>query len=200
MWRARYGSAAISFPDFLPTGGVTVNGVLISGGDMIITAFALGSAFGLFFFFGRTRTGKAMTAVEGKNGKAPKYVKDLRKVMDDKDIDIVTIAMPNHWHVLASIWAIQSGKDVYVEKPLGHNIWEQRKLVEAARKHEKIVQMGNYTRSLQSHRSAIEFLRSGKLGKIKVARGICYGPRASIRKLRCKQPLSGSLRPTREAV
>jgi predicted dehydrogenase len=91
--------------------------------------------------------------------------------------------MPNHWHVLASIWAIQAGKDVYVEKPLGHNIWEQRKLVEASRKHNKIVQMGNYTRSLQSLRSAMEFLRAGKLGKVKVARGLCYNRRASIRKL-----------------
>jgi hypothetical protein len=125
----------------------------------------------------------AMTVVEKKTGQKPAYVQDLRKIMDDKTIDAVSIAMPNHWHVLASIWAIQSGKDVYVEKPLGHNIWEQRKLVEASRKHNKIVQMGNYTRSLQSHRSAIEYLRSGKLGKVKVAHGICYGARGSIRKL-----------------
>jgi predicted dehydrogenase len=125
----------------------------------------------------------AMDKVDKKTGRKPAYVPDLRKIMDDKSIDVVSIAMPNHWHVLASIWGIQSGKDVYVEKPLGHNIWEQRKLVEASRKHNKIVQMGNYTRSLQSHRSAIEFLHSGKLGKVKVAHGICYGARASIRKL-----------------
>jgi len=127
--------------------------------------------------------GDAMTAVEKKTGQKPAYVQDLRKVMDDKSIDLVSIAMPNHWHVLASIWAIQAGKDVYVEKPLGHNIWEQRKLVEASRKHDKIVQMGNYTRSLESHRSAIEFLRSGKLGKVKVVHSIVYGTRGSIRKL-----------------
>jgi predicted dehydrogenase len=127
--------------------------------------------------------GEAMTAVEKRTGKKPAYVQDIRKIMDDKSIDAVSIAMPNHWHVLGSIWAIQSGKDVYVEKPLGHNIWEQRKLVEAARKHNKMVQMGNYTRSLQSHRSAIEFLRSGKLGKVKVVHGIYYGTRNSIRKL-----------------
>jgi len=125
----------------------------------------------------------AMTAVEKKAGNKPAYVPDLRKIMDDKTIDAVSIAMPNHWHVLASIWAIQSGKDVYVEKPLGHNVWEQRKLVDAARKHNKIVQMGNYTRSLQSHRAAIEYLRSGKLGKVKVAHSIVYGTRGSIRKL-----------------
>jgi len=127
--------------------------------------------------------GDAIAAVEKKTGRKPEYVQDLRKIMDDKSIDVVSIAMPNHWHVLASIWAIQAGKDVYVEKPLGHNIWEQRKLVEAARKHNKIVQMGNYTRSLQSYRTAIEFLRAGKLGKVKVAHGICYGKRGSIRKL-----------------
>jgi predicted dehydrogenase len=125
----------------------------------------------------------AMTVVEKKTGRKPAYVQDLRKIMDDKAIDVISIAMPNHWHVLASIWGIQSGKDVYVEKPLGHNIWEQRKLVDASRKHNKIVQMGNYTRSLQNHRSAIEFLRSGKLGKVKVAHGIVYGARGSIRKL-----------------
>src|SRR6185295_1761144 len=125
----------------------------------------------------------AMGAVEKRTGQKPAYVQDLRKVMEDKSIDCVSIAMPNHWHVLASIWAIQAGKDVYVEKPLGHNIWEQRKLVEAARKHNKLVQMGIYTRSLQSHRSAIEFVRSGKLGKVKVVHSIVYGTRTSIRKL-----------------
>jgi len=127
--------------------------------------------------------GDAMTVVEKKTGRKPAFVQDLRKIMEDKSIDLVSIAMPNHWHVLASIWAIQAGKDVYVEKPLGHNIWEQRKLVEASRKYNKIVQMGNYTRSLQSHRTAIEYLRSGKLGKLRVAHGICYGNRTSIRKL-----------------
>jgi predicted dehydrogenase len=125
----------------------------------------------------------AMSAVEKRTSRKPAYVPDLRKIMDDKSIDVISIAMPNHWHVLASIWGIQSGKDVYVEKPLGHNIWEQRKLVEASRKHDKLVQMGNYPRSLQSYRSAIEFLRAGKLGKVKVAHGICYGTRPSIRKL-----------------
>jgi predicted dehydrogenase len=103
-------------------------------------------------------------------------------MLEDKSIDFISIAAPNHWHVLASIWGIQAGKDVYVEKPLGHNVWEQRKLVEAARKHEKIVQMGNYTRSLGSHRSAIDYLRSGKLGKVKLARGLCYNKRGSIGK------------------
>jgi predicted dehydrogenase len=127
--------------------------------------------------------GDAIGAVEKKTGRKPQYVQDLRKIMDDKTIDVVSIAIPNHWHVLASIWAIQSGKDVYVEKPLGHNIWEQRKLVEASRKHNKLVQMGNYTRSLESFRSAVAYLRSGKLGRVKLAHGICYNKRGSIRNL-----------------
>jgi predicted dehydrogenase len=124
----------------------------------------------------------AMNSVEKKTGKKPEHHLDLRKMLEDKSLDIISIAAPNHWHVLASIWAIQAGKDVYVEKPLGHNVWEQRKLVEASRKHEKIVQMGNYTRSLGSHRSAMEYLRSGKLGKVKLARGLCYNKRGSIGK------------------
>ena len=122
----------------------------------------------------------AMNAVEKKTGKKAEHYTDISKMLEDKSIDFISIAAPNHWHVLASIWAIQAVKDVYVEKPLGHNIWEQRKLVEASRKYDKLVQMGNYTRSLGSHRTAIEYLRSGKLGKVTLARGLCYNKRASI--------------------
>jgi predicted dehydrogenase len=122
----------------------------------------------------------SMDKVEQRTGKKAQYVQDLRRVFEDKSIDAVSIATPNHWHVLASVWAIQAGKDVYVEKPLGHNLWEQRKLVEAARKHGKIVQQGNMPRSSSGVRAAIEFLRSGKLGKIQLARGVCYNRRNSI--------------------
>ncbi len=124
----------------------------------------------------------AMNSVEKKTGRKPEHYLDLRRMLEDKSLDVVSIAAPNHWHVLASLWAIQAGKDVYVEKPLGHNVWEQRKLVEASRKHDKLVQMGNYTRSLGSHRTAIEYLRSGKLGKVTLARGLCYNRRGSIGK------------------
>jgi predicted dehydrogenase len=125
---------------------------------------------------------EAAAAVERKGGRKPQYVADLRKLFEDSSIDAVSIAAPNHWHALASIWAIQSGKDVYVEKPLCHSLWEGRKLVEASRKYGKIVQMGNYTRSLGNFRSAIEFLKTGKLGRIKLARGICFNKRESIGK------------------
>jgi predicted dehydrogenase len=123
-----------------------------------------------------------MTNAEKKTGKKPVHYKDIRKLLEDKSIDAVSIATPNHWHCLASIWAIQAGKDVYVEKPLGHNLFEGRKLVEASRKYDKLCQMGNYPRSLGHVRDAIKYLREEKLGKVKVARGICYNKRGSIGK------------------
>src|SRR5439155_16488397 len=78
--------------------------------------------------------GPAMTLAENKQHKTPKYEQDIRKVLEDKTIDIVTIATPNHWHALAAIWAMQAGKDVYVEKPVSHNVSEGRRIVETARK------------------------------------------------------------------
>ncbi|APW59591.1 Gfo/Idh/MocA family protein [Paludisphaera borealis] len=113
-------------------------------------------------------------------GSAPKYVQDIRRLLDDKSIDAVSIATPNHWHALAAIWAIQAGKDVYVEKPVSHNVSEGRRIVEAARKHDKIVQTGTQCRSHKGIQDAMAFLRSGKLGQIYMAKGLCYKPRGSI--------------------
>ncbi|HXG10243.1 MAG TPA: Gfo/Idh/MocA family oxidoreductase [Gemmataceae bacterium] len=127
--------------------------------------------------------GPAMRAAEQAQGKAPKYEKDLRKVLDDKSIDIVSIATPNHWHALAAIWAMQAGKDVYVEKPVSHNVSEGRRIVEVARKLKRICQTGTQSRSMTGMREAIAFLHSGKLGKVQVARGLCYKPRGSIGKV-----------------
>ena len=101
-------------------------------------------------------------------------------MLDDKDIDAVSIATPNHWHALATIWACQAGKDVYVEKPVSHNVCEGRRMVEAARKYNRIVQTGTQCRSHQGIQDAVEFLRSGKLGKVYMAKGLCYKPRGSI--------------------
>jgi len=95
----------------------------------------------------RNVIGRAMKAVSSNNGSEPKYVQDLRRVLDDKDIDAVSIATPNHWHALAAIWAIQAGKDVYVEKPVSHNVSEGRRMVEAAEKYERVVQAGTQCRS-----------------------------------------------------
>ena len=105
---------------------------------------------------------------------------DLRKVFERKDIDAVSIATPNHWHALGAIWAIQAGKDVYVEKPVSHNVMEGRRIVDAARKHGRICQTGTQSRSNPGTREMMEFVQSGKIGDVKVARGLCYKPRGSI--------------------
>ena len=107
---------------------------------------------------------------------------DLRRVMDDKDIDAVVIATPNHWHALATIWALQAGKHVYVEKPSSHTVWEGRKMVEATARYNKIVQVGTMNRSRPAVRDAIKFIHEGGLGKIYMARGLCYKPRPAIGK------------------
>src|SRR4051812_11536420 len=123
---------------------------------------------------------KAMKAIEDKQGKKPVYHQDFRKLIEDKSIDAVTIATSNHTHALLSIWAMQAGKHVYVEKPVSHNIWEGRKIVEAARKYQKICQTGTQSRSYKGFQEAVKFLQEGKLGRIKIARGLCYNPRPSI--------------------
>jgi predicted dehydrogenase len=117
---------------------------------------------------------RGIKQVEGRQKVAPKFVQDLRRIMDDKDIDVVSIATPNHWHALAAIWAIQAGKDVYVEKPVSHNVWEGRRIVDFARKHNKIVQTGTQSRSNEGMRQAIDYVQSGKLGKVTLARGLCW--------------------------
>ena len=108
--------------------------------------------------------------------------KDLRELIEDADIDAVVVSTCNHWHALASIWAIQAGKDVYVEKPVSHNVWEGRKIVEAARKYKRIVQGGTQQRSDLLQDRIKEFLDKGDLGKIKYVRCNRYGQRASIGK------------------
>ena len=85
--------------------------------------------------------------VQEHAGNLPQRVSDLRKVLDDKDLDAVSIASPDHWHTLLALWAIQAGKDAYVEKPCSHNLFEGRKLIEAARKYNRIVQHGTQSRS-----------------------------------------------------
>lgn len=115
-----------------------------------------------------------------QNGVRPEFTADMRKVMDDPNVHIVSIATPNHWHALASIWAIQAGKDVYVEKPVSHNVSEGRRVVEAARKYEKICQTGTQCRSSVGLREAIAWLHEGNIGQVKVARGLCYKRRPSI--------------------
>lgn len=119
---------------------------------------------------------------------------DIRKLLESKNIDAVSIATPNHWHALATIWAIQAGKDVYVEKPVSHNVSEGRRMVEFARKHEKIVQSGTQSRSsIEGIKAAVAWVRAGNLGKIKVSRGLCYKPRGSIGKVDGPQPIPANI-------
>ena len=110
----------------------------------------------------------------------PKCVEDLRTILDDKDLDVVSIAAPNHWHSLLGMWACQSGKDVYVEKPCSHNISEGRKLVEAARKYSRIVQHGTQNRSDPKWARQVAAARSGKYGRLLISYGYASKPRKSI--------------------
>jgi predicted dehydrogenase len=105
---------------------------------------------------------------------------DLRRVLEDKQVDAVVIATPDHWHALATIWACQAGKHVYVEKPASHNLQEGRRMVEAARKYRRVVQLGTQSRSSASLARAAELVRSGKLGKIPHARAWIGGSRPNI--------------------
>ncbi|MGD9637027.1 MAG: Gfo/Idh/MocA family protein, partial [Pirellulales bacterium] len=108
---------------------------------------------------------------------------DFRKLLERKDIDAVSIATPNHLHALIAVSAAQAGKHVYVEKPASHDIWEGRQMIQAARQNNRIMQCGTQSRSSQSLKDAVAFVRSGELGKIKYAIGTCYKPRPSIGKL-----------------
>ena len=116
----------------------------------------------------------------GAQKQKPQVEKDLRRVFDDKDVDAVVVATPDHWHALATVWACQAGKHVYVEKPVSHNLVEGRRMVEAARKHDRVVQVGTQRRSGAHFQSAAEFVRSGKLGKVPFAQAWIAGDRKSI--------------------
>ncbi|MEN8226994.1 MAG: Gfo/Idh/MocA family oxidoreductase [Bacteroidota bacterium] len=123
---------------------------------------------------------EAVAEVEKLTGYKPATETEYRKVLEDKDIDAVSIATPNHWHALQTIWACQAGKDVYVEKPVSHTVLEGRKMVEAARKYNRVVQTGTQIRSSQSVLQALDFMNNGGLGDIYMAKGLCLKPRGSI--------------------
>lgn len=112
--------------------------------------------------------------------KEPKFEQDIRKVLEDKDVDVISMATPNHWHSLATIWACQAGKDVYVEKPMTHNHYEGTKVVEAAKKYERIVQHGTQLRSNPGFIEGINELQNGLIGEVYMARAVCYKWRPSI--------------------
>ena len=122
----------------------------------------------------------AAAEVEKLYGTKPKTEVDCRKLLEDKDIDAVSVVTPDHWHALQTIWACQAGKDVYVEKPVSHNISEGRKMVQAARKYNRVVQAGITWRSSKAAQEGIKFIRDGKMGDIYMAKGIVYSYRTSI--------------------
>ncbi len=124
-----------------------------------------------------------VATVERLFGAKPKTEFDYRKVLEDKDIDVISIATPDHWHALMTVWACQAGKDVYVEKPVSYNVSEGRKMVEAARKYNRIVQSGICYRSSKAVKEGIKFVHDGKLGKVYMAKGITYRYRVSIEKV-----------------
>jgi predicted dehydrogenase len=103
-------------------------------------------------------------------GKSPQAVQDFRRILDDKAVDAVIVATPDHWHALATVWACQAEKDVYVEKPVSHSPWEGRKMVEAARKYNRVVQAGLQNRSARYNQSAKAYIDEGKLGTIHLVR------------------------------
>ncbi len=120
--------------------------------------------------------------------------KDYRKLLESKNVDAVVLAPPNHQHSIITIAALQAGKDVYVEKPLSHNIWEGRQAVEAAKKYSKnIALIGTQNRSSEQIMNAIAYMRSGKLGKLKWVTGTCYKPRDSIGLHTGPQPLPAGI-------
>jgi len=111
---------------------------------------------------------KAFAQMQG--GKEPKVVQDLRVMLDDKSVDAIVSATPDHWHALSTVWACQAGKDVYVEKPAHHSCWEGQKMVEAARKYDRVVQIGTQNRSAPYNMAARQYIADGKLGTVHLCR------------------------------
>ncbi len=134
---------------------------------------------------------KAEYLEEGKVVSDVKTYTDFRKMLEDKNLDAVSVATPNHWHSVQGIWACEAGKDAYVEKPISHNIREGRELVNAARKHKRIVQHGTQIRSSKAIQEAMEMLHDGEIGEVYYSKGTCYKWRDTIGKEKPKAPPEG---------
>jgi len=122
----------------------------------------------------------AVENVEKRTGKKPMGTTDIRKVLEDKNIDAISIAAPNHWHALMTIWGAQAGKHVYVEKPMSHDIAEGRIAVEAQKKYNVVVQHGTQRRSSGREAGLAQAIKDGKFGKLKISYGYCCKPRGGI--------------------
>ncbi|MDR1958492.1 MAG: Gfo/Idh/MocA family oxidoreductase [Planctomycetaceae bacterium] len=123
---------------------------------------------------------KACDTVAEKNGFRPKFVRDMREAFEDKNLAVMSCASTNHWHALAGVWAVQAGLHCYIEKPISHNVHEGQALVAAAKKYAKCVQTGSQCRSNPANIEANKFIRSGGIGEVKFARGLCYKRRTAI--------------------
>ena len=124
--------------------------------------------------------GKRAEDIEKRTGVKPKIISDMRVALDDPSVDAVTTATPNHWHALCGVWAMQAGKDAYIEKPISHNIMEGAALVAAAKKYKRMCQVGTQCRSQKAIVDAMKFLHEGGIGEVNFARGLCYKRRKSI--------------------
>ncbi|MBL9126801.1 MAG: Gfo/Idh/MocA family oxidoreductase [Verrucomicrobiales bacterium] len=129
------------------------------------------------------RLASAAKAVETARGKAPKTDKDMRRILEDRSVDAVVIATPDHWHAPATLLACEAGKHVYVEKPCAHNLREGRLMVEAARRHNRVVQVGTQSRSSEIVRKAMQLLKDGVIGEVLVAKAWNSQLRANIGKV-----------------
>lgn len=123
---------------------------------------------------------KRISEIEAKAGKKPAAYTDIRKLLEDKSIDAISIATPNHSHTMQTIWSLQAGKHVYVEKPCSHNVFESRQIVAAAKKYNKLVQHGTNSRSTEGLKEAVQKLRSGTIGDVYMSRGLCFKWRDTI--------------------
>jgi len=124
----------------------------------------------------KERGGRVIDELEKQQGSRPQRIEDMRRAFEDKDVDAVVICTPEHWHALATVWACQAGKDVYVEKLISLNIPEGRKMIEAAKKFNRIIQCGFQNRSGAYNIHAKEYIQSGKLGKIMLLKAYCMLP------------------------
>ncbi len=122
----------------------------------------------------------ALPVLKESYGGDPKTETDFRRVLDNPDVDAVTIAAPDHWHALMTIWAVQAGKDVYVEKPISHNVAEGRQMIDAARRHNRVVAVGTQRRSSALAAKAAQFVREGGLGQVHMGKTVVYRQRDPI--------------------
>jgi hypothetical protein len=161
--------------------GVAVVGVRGRGGEHLSAFSSNSKTVVLYVVDSDEKVGESRcAAVAAKQKIKPKFVRDMRDAFRDPAVDLVSTATPNHWHALCGIWAMQAGKDVYIEKPVCHEIAEGTALIAAARKYGRMCQVGTQCRSHKAIREAMKFLHEGGIGEVKLARGLCYKRRKSI--------------------